>query len=235
MLGLLSWARGVAPSGTTGAGEHESRVLEAAAEPPLAVCSVPVGHVPSRATQLMLRRTRIDSGLSGGSEHAGGATVVYNSPILIDALFGCPWRSARHIAWSSSDQIEGTEATRGPRRPKGLVMATQGRGEHPAAASRRGTLGKKYRTTRCCDQHRKGISWEPPLKSLQGVHYRAVLARCLCHDGAIVHPPVVRLLGKHLSVGIRMHLFIQYVSPAPAPASPRRDDHLPRRAGCFLR
>ena len=38
-----------------------------------------------------------------------------------------------------------------------------------------------------------------------------------------------------LSVGIRMHLFIQYVSPAPAPASPRRDDHLPRRAGCFLR
>ena len=72
--------------------------------------------------------------------------VVYNSPILIEAFFARPWRSARHSAWSSSDQIGGTEATRDPRRPKGLVMVTQGHGEHPAAASRRKTLGKKYRT-----------------------------------------------------------------------------------------
>ena len=34
-----------------------------------------------------------------------------------------------------SDQIEDTEATRGPRRLKGFVMAAQGHGEHPAAAS----------------------------------------------------------------------------------------------------
>ena len=73
--------------------------------------------------------------------------VVYNSPILIEAFFARPWRSARHSAWSSSDQIGGTEATRDPRRPKGLVMVTQGHGEHPAAASRRRTLGKKFTTT----------------------------------------------------------------------------------------
>ena len=30
---------------------------------------------------------------------------------------------------------------------KGLVMVTQGDGDRPAAASRRQTLGKKYRTT----------------------------------------------------------------------------------------
>ena len=76
--------------------------------------------------------------------------VVYNSPILIEAFFARPWRSARHSAWSSSDQIGGTEATRDPRRPKGLVMVTQGHGEHPAAASRRRTLGKKFTTTKLC-------------------------------------------------------------------------------------
>ena len=58
-----------------------------------------------------------------------------------------PRRSARHSAWSGSDQIEDTEDTRGPRRPKGLVMGAQGHGEHPAAASRRGNLGKKLTTT----------------------------------------------------------------------------------------
>jgi hypothetical protein len=47
-----------------------------------------------------------------------------------------------------SDPIARTEATRGPRRLKGLVMSTQGDGEHPAAGSRRRSLGKKYRTTR---------------------------------------------------------------------------------------
>eukprot|EP00964_Phaeocystis_antarctica_P042268 scaffold24199_cov62-Phaeocystis_antarctica.AAC.1 len=34
-----------------------------------------------------------------------------------------------------SDQIENTEATCDPHRPKGFVMAVQGHGEHPAAAS----------------------------------------------------------------------------------------------------
>ena len=79
--------------------------------------------------------------------------VVYNSPALIEAFFARPWRSARHSAWSSSDQIGGTEATRGPRRPKVLVMGTQGHGEHPAPASRRRSLGKKYRTTHFLSCH----------------------------------------------------------------------------------
>ena len=69
--------------------------------------------------------------------------VVYNSPILIEAFFARPWRSARHSAWSSSDQIGGTEATRDPRRPKVLVMGTQGHGEHPAAPRSVEFLGKK--------------------------------------------------------------------------------------------
>ena len=77
--------------------------------------------------------------------------VVYNSPILIEAFFARPWRSARHIAWSGSDQIEGTEATLDPRRPKGFVMVTQGHREHPEASSRRRTLGEKYRTTIFCE------------------------------------------------------------------------------------
>ena len=61
--------------------------------------------------------------------------VMYDELMLLEALFARPWRSARHIAWSGSDQIEGTEATCDPRRPKGFVMVTQGHGEHPAAAS----------------------------------------------------------------------------------------------------
>ena len=112
--------------------------------------------------------------------------VVYNSPILIDALFARPWRSARHIAWSGSDQIEGTEATRGPRRPKGLVMATQGREEHPAAASRRGTLGKKYRTTRCLRPAPKGdkLGTTFEVHPLVGSSLSRRSGGCLCHDGA---------------------------------------------------
>ena len=73
--------------------------------------------------------------------------VVYRSPILIDAFFARPTALCAPKCVERSGQIEGTEATCGPRRPKGLVVATQGRSEHPAAASRSRTLGKKYRTT----------------------------------------------------------------------------------------
>ena len=46
--------------------------------------------------------------------------------------------------WSApTNQIAGTEATRGPRRLKGLVVGTQGDGEHPAGTPLRRTLGKK--------------------------------------------------------------------------------------------
>jgi len=84
--------------------------------------------------------------LPTASEHAGGASrVSFAHPDR--RLFRAPMALLRQSAWSGSDQIEGTEAMCGPRRPKGLVVATQGHGEHPAATSRRRTLGKKYRTT----------------------------------------------------------------------------------------
>ena len=63
--------------------------------------------------------------------------VVYRSPILIDAFFAPPTALCAPQRVERSDQIEGTEATCGPRRPKGFVMETQSRGERPAAASRR--------------------------------------------------------------------------------------------------
>ena len=74
--------------------------------------------------------------------------VVYLSPILIEAFFAPPTLCVPQCE-ERSDQIEGTEATRGPRQLKGLVVVTesQGHGEHPAAASRRGTLGNSFTTT----------------------------------------------------------------------------------------
>ena len=56
--------------------------------------------------------------------------VVYLSPILIEENFRAPCTRV-----TRSDQIEGTEATRGPRRPKGLVMVTHGQESYPAAGS----------------------------------------------------------------------------------------------------
>ena len=73
--------------------------------------------------------------------------VAYRSPILIDAFFARPTALCAPQRVEHSDQIEGTEATCGPRRRQGFVMAAQGHGEHPAAASRSRTLGEKYRTT----------------------------------------------------------------------------------------
>ena len=73
--------------------------------------------------------------------------VAYRSPILIDAFFARPTALHAPQRVEHSDQIECTEATCGPRRLKGFVMAAQGHGEHPAAASRCRTLGKKFTTT----------------------------------------------------------------------------------------
>ena len=61
--------------------------------------------------------------------------VAYRSTILIDAFFARPTALCAPQRVERSDQIEGTEATRGPRRLKGFVMAAQGHGEYPAAAS----------------------------------------------------------------------------------------------------
>ena len=70
---------------------------------------------------------------------------MYRSPILIDAFFARPTALCAPQRVERSDQIEGTEATCGPRRPKGFVMVAQGHGEHPgAAASRSRTLGEKF-------------------------------------------------------------------------------------------
>ena len=74
--------------------------------------------------------------------------VAYRSTILIDAFFARPTALCAPKCVEHSDQIEGTEGSCGPRRPKGLVMVTQGHGEYPATASGCRALGKKYRTTR---------------------------------------------------------------------------------------
>ena len=74
-------------------------------------------------------------------------SVLYRSPIIIDAFFARPTALCAPQRVERSDPIARTEATRGPRRLKGLVMGTQGDGERPAAGSRRRSLGKKYRTT----------------------------------------------------------------------------------------
>ena len=73
--------------------------------------------------------------------------VAYRSPILIAAFFARPTALCAPQCVERSDPIARTEATRGPRRLKWLVMGTQGEGDRPAAGSRRRSLGKKYRTT----------------------------------------------------------------------------------------
>ena len=72
--------------------------------------------------------------------------VAYRATILIDTFFTRPTALCAPQRVERSDQIEDTEATCGPRRPKGFVMAAQGHGEHPAAAS----VGKRsgYKSTR---------------------------------------------------------------------------------------
>ena len=61
--------------------------------------------------------------------------VMYRSPIPVGTLFAPPtaWHAPQGV--EHSDQMLGTRLTRGPRRLKGLVVAAQGHGEHPAAAS----------------------------------------------------------------------------------------------------
>ena len=90
--------------------------------------------------------------------------------MLIAAFFARPMALCAPQCVERSDPIARTEATRGPRRLKGLVMSTQGDGEHPAAGSRRRSLGKKYRTTYDCQRFVKnaetraltGLDVKPP-------------------------------------------------------------------------
>ena len=88
--------------------------------------------------------------LPAASEHAGGSSrVSFAHPDIVSTPFSrAPRRSVRQSALSAPARSRACmAATCGPRRPKGLVVATQGHVEHPAAASRRQALGKKYRTT----------------------------------------------------------------------------------------
>ena len=87
---------------------------------------MPVGHVPSRVTQLMALNTLV-------------GRVVYRSPILIAAFFARPHGALCATVRGAGpaptrSEARTTEATCGPSRPKGLVMGTQGHKEHPAAA-----------------------------------------------------------------------------------------------------
>ena len=78
---------------------------------------------------------------SVGSRRPPGACPACTSPIFVRCASPpgtahaplsarlCPARAPR-----GSTRVEDTEATRGPRRPKGFVMAAQGHGEHQAAA-----------------------------------------------------------------------------------------------------
>ena len=120
--------------------------LEAAIEPPAGgfdACGARA--VPGR-TRLPLRNICIHSSPPrAASEHAGGASrVSFAHPDRL-RLFRAPHGAL--VSRQSACGALGTEATCGPRRPNGLVVLTQGRSEHPAAASRSRTLGKKYRTS----------------------------------------------------------------------------------------
>ena len=70
---------------------------------------------------------------------------MYDGLALLEALYPPPTARRTPQCVERSDQIRGTEATRDPRQLKGLVTGSQGHGVHPAAASRRKTLGKKFR------------------------------------------------------------------------------------------
>ena len=58
-----------------------------------------------------------------------------------------PWVE-RHEAWAGSDQIEAVETTRDPRRPKRLVVVSQGQWGRPATGSRPRTPSYKFTSTK---------------------------------------------------------------------------------------
>ena len=85
----------------------------------------------------------------GGLYTAPGA-VVYRSPAYPTPLVGAPCGAQPA---TPPDQIEGTDATRGPGRPKRLVVVTQGHRGRPAAGSRRRSPSYKFTSTKMCAGH----------------------------------------------------------------------------------
>ena len=110
--------------------------------------SMPAGYVPSRAARLTLCKTRTRSRpLWRRRTRSGEASRVPFADFdrrLFRAPHGVLCAAARGAL--RPDRGHGGHVRSSPR-PKGLVVATQGHGEHPAAASRSRSLGKKYRTT----------------------------------------------------------------------------------------
>ena len=87
-------------------------------------------------------------GHSGPSLYGFGASRVSIDRLAEAPLLCAPAAVSPPQCEERSDQIGGTGVTCGPRRPKRLVMGSQGHGDNPAAASRRRTPSYKYTTTR---------------------------------------------------------------------------------------
>ena len=83
-------------------------------------------------------------GHSGPSLYGFGASRVSIDRLAEAPLLCAPAAVSPPQCEERSDQIGGTGVTCGPRRPKRLVMGSQGHGDNPAAASRRRTPSYKY-------------------------------------------------------------------------------------------
>ena len=100
-----------------------------------------------RATRLPLRNRGIDSRPLWHLRTRSRGESCIDRPSSARFLLALPPRVERHEAWAGSDQLEGTGGTRDPRRPKRLVVVTQGHRGRPAAGSRRKTPSYKFTST----------------------------------------------------------------------------------------
>ena len=127
--------------------EGENRILEAATEPPVAGFGAWRG-VRRSGPHSEVRDILISIlGHSGPSLYGFGASRVSIDRLAEAPLLCAPAAVSPPQCEERSDQIGGTGVTCGPRRPKRLVMGSQGHGDNPAAASRRRTPSYKYTST----------------------------------------------------------------------------------------
>ena len=128
--------------------EREIPNQEAATEPPVAGFGAWRG-VRRSGPHSEVRDILISIlGHSGPSLYGFGASRVSIDRLAEAPLLCAPAAVSPPQCEERSDQIGGTGVTCGPRRPKRLVMGSQGHGDNPAAASRRRTPSYKYTTTR---------------------------------------------------------------------------------------
>ena len=127
--------------------EREIRILEAATEPPAAGFGAWRG-VRRSGPHSEVRDILISIlGHSGPSLYGFGASRVSIDRLAEAPLLCAPAAVSPPQCEERSDQIGGTGVTCGPRRPKRLVMGSQGHGDNPAAASRRRTPSYKFMST----------------------------------------------------------------------------------------